>query len=320
MPIIYLYAEVLANIRQANLYASLETDKNEHTTIDIASDKKTITVSHDGETASIYLPTEIGGTAEVNIPVDRAKDLSVRLELADIMNMPSVKDTVGNEGPWSANDLSPNTQLQCRICTAELLTNETPLGFRDLPSEHWAEMMDFWHCHRPHDGEPSQETDAAEAAGSKGYGSASKLKAAPGVAFIDTVSFLFSEQDCRNIQVGSTLFRQHCVSSSAKTASRDLRAQLFPLGKKKVTSSIPETVPCSGRRYNCPKLNAWLTATDGAPSVSADGYSTFRASTSLELSLRFFPSAGFRRINGGIFRLTNTRNPIRTSTAPAVKL
>lgn len=222
MPIIYLYVEVLANIRQANLHASLETHKNEHTKIDIASDKKTITVTHDGETASIYLPTEIGGTAEVNIPVDRGKEMSVRLELADIMNMPSVEDTYGNEAPWSANDLSPNTQLRCRACETGLLTNEIPLEFKDLPSEHWAEMMDMWHCHRP-------EKDAEAAADYKGYGASTRVKAAPGIAFVDTASFLFAEQSCKNIQVGST------VSFSV----------VFPFcnGKKSASKIFPDEKP-----------------------------------------------------------------------------
>lgn len=206
MPPIYLYAEVLANIRQANLYASLETQKNEYTHIDVASDKKTITVSHDGETARIYLPTEIGGTAAVSIPDDRCKEMSLRLELADIENMPSVENTLGNEGPWLAKHLSPNTQLRCRVCHAELLTNEIPLVFKDLPSEHWAEMMDIWHCHRPQEIDPIHRDCAEKAADSKGYGASTRLKAAPGIAFVDIASFLFAEQSCRNVQVRTYYF------------------------------------------------------------------------------------------------------------------
>ena len=198
---IYLYAEVLANIRQANLYASLETRKNEHTKIDVASDKKTITVSHNGETASIYLPTEISGNAEINIPIDRGKEVSVRLELADIMTMPSLEDAIGGEGPWSARDLSPNTRLRCRACQSGVLVSEMPMAFKDLPSDHWAEMMDFWHCHRPHHAEPNQAKDTEEAAQAKGYGNSSKLKATRGVAFVDTASFLLAEQSCRNMEV-----------------------------------------------------------------------------------------------------------------------
>ncbi|ERF71020.1 hypothetical protein EPUS_03300 [Endocarpon pusillum Z07020] len=233
MPMIYLYVEVLANIRQANLYASLETHKNEHTKIDIASDKKTITVSHDGESASIYLPTEIGGTAEVSIPVDRGKEMSVRLELADIMNMPCVGNTTGDEAPWAANDLSPNTQLRCRDCKTEILTNELPLQFKALPSEHWAEMMDIWHCHRPQDIEPSQGEDARQAADSKGYGASTKLKAAAGIAFVDTASFLFAEQSCKDVQTHNS--ELHCATCKALLGAIDVSAEGWRLYKSSLS-------------------------------------------------------------------------------------
>lgn len=256
MSMIYLYVEVLANIRQANFYASLETYKNEHTKIDIASDKKTITVSHDGETASIYLPTEIGGTAEVNIPVDRSKEMSVRLELADIMNMPSVENAPGDEAPWSANDLGLNTQLRCRECKTEILTNELPLQFKDLPSEHWAEMMDIWHCHKPQAVEPDKGEDAGKAADFKGYGASTKLKAAAGIAFVDAAFFLFAEQSCKDVQVLSTILSNvvPCTLHSRKwcLASTPCPSHLPLMGNKKETFPRPVTVSCLGHRYNCP--------------------------------------------------------------------
>lgn len=216
MATIYLYAEVLANIRQANFYASLKTHKNEHTNINIASDRKTITVSHDGETASIYLPTDIGGTAKVNIPVDRGKEMSIRLELADIMTMPPVQDALSSEGPWSAKDLGLNSQLRCRACHTQLLNNEVPMEFKDLPSDHWAEMMDFWHCHKPHNAKQDQVQHADEAAKAKGYGSSNRLEATPGVAFVDTASILLAEQSCRNIEVRSIIplpYTAHILNS-----------------------------------------------------------------------------------------------------------
>lgn len=203
---IYLYAEVLANIRQANFYASLQTQKNEHTRIDIASDKKTVTVSHDGEIASIYLPTEISGTAQVDIPIDRGKEMAARLELANIMDMPAQVETAfGSEGPWSAKDLSPTTRIRCRNCNVDLLRLETLLDIKDLPSENWAEMMDLWHCHKPQDAHTEDGEDLAQAANSKGYGSHTKLKASPGTALVDTASFLLAESSWTNIQVGQVL-------------------------------------------------------------------------------------------------------------------
>lgn len=283
MPTIYLYAEVLANIRQANLYASLQTHKNEHTRIDIASDKKTVTVSHDGQTACIYLPTEIRGTAEVNIPIERGKEMSVRLELADITTMPSAKDAVGNEGPWLATDLSSEADIRCRLCTTEVRQKGMPLDFKDLPSQHWAEMMDFWHCHRPHDATVGSDEDAKLAADYKGYGSSTKLKAAPGIAFVDTMSFLLDATSCRNIQVGnlfllSAAWLVTCITKIIVYNPMDF----VDLGNKKGTSSNPETVLCSGRRYTCPKSNIWLISRLAASSARADGYSCHSESPSLE--------------------------------------
>jgi ubiquitin-protein ligase E3 D len=277
MPMIYLYAEVLANIRQANFYASLETHKNEHTTITIASDKKTITVSHDGETASVYLPTEIGGSAEVNIPIDRGKEISVRLELADIMTLPSVQDVISSEGPWSAKDLSPTSQIQCRACHTQLLTNEVPMGFKDLPSDHWAEMMDLWHCHKPHDAEQNHSKDVEKAAKAKGYSSSNRLKATRGVVFVDAASFLIAEQSCRDIEVGSVVLRvkalQRLVSMKyhvpkfayhiVACRSGQEEGDLFHTG-----NGIMFRPP-----IHLPKINIWLSLEADASSVFADGCS-----------------------------------------------
>src|SRR5579871_3559396 len=80
---INLYAEVLQNIKQITLYASLTTTKNESTKIDVSSDRRHITVTHEEQSAKLLLPLEIAGTAEVTLPLERAKDVSVRLELSD---------------------------------------------------------------------------------------------------------------------------------------------------------------------------------------------------------------------------------------------
>ena len=219
MTAIYLYAEVLANIQQANLYASLSTNKNEDTKIDISSDRKTVTVRHDGETASIYLPTAISGDAQVTVPINRGKEIALRLQLAELTTLPLRETNVGDDGPWSAKSLTPNARIRCRVCHTELLTNEVPLVYKDLPSDHWAEMMDLWHCHRPHDLDHGDErgsddaNDAFKAAATKGYGASSRLKASVGVALVSPFSILLAEQSCRNVQVSRIVFRLSLIAS-----------------------------------------------------------------------------------------------------------
>ncbi len=187
------------------------------------------------------------------------KEISVRLELADIKTMPSVQGEPSNEGPWSAKDLCASSQLRCRACHTQLLTNEVPLEFKDLPSEHWAEMMDFWHCHRPHDANQNQ-AHAEQAAEAKGYGSSSRLKAAPGVAFVDTTSIFLAEQNC--IKISVRIIIPFCWTLSSPTPEYNDALPFKNLytpklvtipGKKKETFAAPETVSCSGRRYTCPK-------------------------------------------------------------------
>ena len=197
---IYLYAEILANIRQVSLYASLHTDKNEETTINVSSDRRIVTVSNGDDRASIFLPTGIGGDAQVNIPTEKKKEISIRLEIEDVAGLPSADELrCRNEYPWLASDLHTETQLRCKSCGKEIIKPSDIVMWKDLPSEGWAEMMDLWHCHKPQEEHTSSDTpDAAE---KKGYASNNRVTAARHTGLVDICSFLFDRQDCNNVQV-----------------------------------------------------------------------------------------------------------------------
>lgn len=61
---------------------------------------------------------------------------------------------------WSAADLLQKTpknasrvnlfSFHCARCGARLIDSESA-RFSDMPSEFWHELMDFWHCHKPHE-------------------------------------------------------------------------------------------------------------------------------------------------------------------------
>lgn len=61
---------------------------------------------------------------------------------------------------WSVSDLVAKTprdsknvnifQFCCSNCHAVIIDSKS-LKFIDMPSEFWQEMMDFWHCHKPHE-------------------------------------------------------------------------------------------------------------------------------------------------------------------------
>jgi len=213
-PKICLYAEALTHIRQLTLHASLQTEKNEHTKILISSDKKIIAAVHDGETSSIYLPTQISGTINATFPKDKRTEFSVRLQIDD--QFPASGEAVGGDAievPWSAGDLSRDTAIACKKCGAEIVAPGKVGVWKDLPSDHWAELMDLWFCHKPHDGhehgngheQTKADENVAEAAEAKGFSATSKVAdASPGTGLVDVVAFLLHRDDCANAQVRLT--------------------------------------------------------------------------------------------------------------------
>lgn len=59
---------------------------------------------------------------------------------------------------WLVRDLKNKTaqragknqfEFECALCRTPLVSGDTHVFF-DLPSELWLEMMEFWHCHKPH--------------------------------------------------------------------------------------------------------------------------------------------------------------------------
>ncbi|KAM0251244.1 hypothetical protein ACHAP5_001842 [Fusarium lateritium] len=61
-------------------------------------------------------------------------------------------------------------------------------------------MMEFWHCHKPHD----HEHQDPESLASKGYGANHAISAQQGTGFVDLTSFLFSESDCQGLKYSSS--------------------------------------------------------------------------------------------------------------------
>lgn len=210
-PKILLYAETLTHIRQLTLHASLQTAKNEHTKILLSSDKKIITALHDGESSSIYLPTQISGTAHVTFPVEKKTEISTRLQIDDVAHLSSAKEESGGvEVPWSAVSLQENSSFCCSQCGADVLLPMTPVAWKDLPSENWAELMDFWFCHKPQSQQPAHDQHAAEA---KGFSAKSKAVASSGIGLVDPVSFFLFRGDCVNVEVS----RDHPANYSNET-------------------------------------------------------------------------------------------------------
>jgi hypothetical protein len=243
MPL-HIYAEHLINIRTLTIQSTLPSPSNENTACTLSADGNILKLTHQGETASITLPVAVPAHAStsITIPTIPTKDLSfrVRLEYDDTLQDRQSSETII---PWTAASLSHTVELRCKNCRAVILPQGKIQTWKDLPSEGWAEMMEFWHCHKPN--EPhnhEQQTDK------KGYSAESKLAITPSVGLVNATSFILAAADCDNIKVGelfSLPFEHLGVHSGTEKNRRFSAARLLYMED-------------SG--YCCPKANLFFAA------------------------------------------------------------
>ncbi len=103
--------------------------------------------------------------------------------------------TRGESTPWSASSMGPTTSISCKECDTTLLACNTIQQWKDLPSEGWEEMMDFWHCHRPHAGTSSHYSSLKSG----------RFQAKPGICLISMTQFIFSSKDISFDTVSTTI-------------------------------------------------------------------------------------------------------------------
>lgn len=201
-----LYAELLANIRQISLAASLSSPCDASTRVTLSADSRTVELRHGSSNYHLTLPAKaaLGGTL---LPVqDKQKGttaLSWRLPL-DVSSLSSSHQANDDRMSWSATDLDPGSEVSCRRCGTAVVPAGSVEAWKDLPSENWAEMMEFWHCHKPEhrhndDGEAGKADEESLAA--RGYGASSAISAQEGVGFVDLTTLLFAETNCQNVTV-----------------------------------------------------------------------------------------------------------------------
>jgi hypothetical protein len=144
------------------------------------------------------VPAGLANT-ELKISQVGSKDISFRIPLgtAQTEENPVLEDDA-DLSPWSARTLTPEVQISCSNCQTTIVERGRVKVWKDLPSENWAEMMDFWHCHRPH----VPQSHDAQGALKKGYAADSKLALLPGVGMVDHGHFVLHPGDCVGVEVG----------------------------------------------------------------------------------------------------------------------
>jgi ubiquitin-protein ligase E3 D len=156
-----------------------------------------LTVQYEDESATINYPIGVSGTAKLEFPVEKQKVISLRLEIRDEDDKPShgLGMDVGNDSPWPASSLSSQTRIACGFCFGTI-AEPSDRSWKDLPREHWAELMDLWHCHKPHTENPKESTVV-----DKGYSAHNRPHLRKGLAFVDTCHVFLPSEELSNTQV-----------------------------------------------------------------------------------------------------------------------
>ncbi|KAJ4372165.1 hypothetical protein N0V83_003938 [Neocucurbitaria cava] len=182
--VITLYAELLLNIRTVTLFASLRTNYSHETKAKLSADGSYITISHEGQSATIRLPINVkgDGDAALSLPSQpSSKELTLRLQMeeregSDLLGTLQGEGRQANVVPWDGGWLGQirDLDITCKNCGAVIVPRGKIRQWRDLPNENWAEMMDFWHCHKP-DEHHLHDRAHEEATTQKGYAAVARL-------------------------------------------------------------------------------------------------------------------------------------------------
>ena len=207
---INLYAEFLLHIRHATIYASLHSAPLDEAKAYIYSDRKSVTITYNGDNATITYPSGISGKATVDFPIANRQTISLRLEIVED-DKPShgLHMAVANDGPWPASSLTSETQVACRLCNA-IVIEHGPRVWKDLPRSDWAELMDFWHCHKPLTTPDLQNT------ANKGYAAMNKPRVRHGIGLVDNCYLLVSKFECQGLKVRQSHLDGQEEGSTAK--------------------------------------------------------------------------------------------------------
>ncbi|KAF8472049.1 ubiquitin-conjugating enzyme E2-binding protein [Kalaharituber pfeilii] len=202
-----LYAELLWNIRQVSIFVDLPTPANSTTHLEFAPDGASISLHHESNSSEhqtwdicLCLPEKVNLLPNIPPPsiAPGKKDWSKAYPLRPSNIGATYKDNY-NYVPWTALDLnSRKPEFCCASCQAEIVKPELVKKWQDLPSYNWAEMMDFWHCHKPHEQGDTEKDRAAKKRHAATHSGAAELggfSAQQGVGLVDLTFFLLNSKD-----------------------------------------------------------------------------------------------------------------------------
>jgi ubiquitin-protein ligase E3 D len=242
-----IYAELLSNIRQISIIAALEVPSDSSTKAELSKDGYQFLLHHDGNVHTLNLPGSALPDSRLQTLALGSMELSWRLPLAGEPRIPSAESS---DAPWPAKDLKESSEFRCRSCGEVVVGKGAVRVWKDLPSENWAEMMDFWHCHKPSVHEPNGSTDSGDDPHDKdhgvdrGYGANTKFAAQPMTGFVDLTTLLLAKPDCHGIEVRILSLRPYPILSRQKVLHMRWVLRRRP--------SLAAAIQWRGHRYRYP--------------------------------------------------------------------
>lgn len=245
------HAELLPLIRSVTICITLPTPSTPTTHLTLTSPTELL-LTHNGTSTPLPLPGAVAvrvaaATLRASIPTGE-KTLSYRLPVAAPATAaapPTSTEPAENYVPWSAPVLAQagkSVSLMCKACACVLVDGASVKNWKDLPSGNWAEMMEFWHCHKPGPEKKKQQqtngvhtNGAPHTNGHANGGHTAAAAAAPtataaaangegarygmlqggfgaeaGTVLVDLTYFLVAQTDCVGVQVVEVISHSVC--------------------------------------------------------------------------------------------------------------
>ncbi|CAN8098618.1 unnamed protein product [Discula destructiva] len=263
-----IYAEYLPKLQRISILVNLSTPSDGKTKVFIGKDALTLCVFHEAVTTQMALPVpaamqdeHLALGPENRNPINPGHtSLSWRIQPAQaVIRAAQAVASNGQEAlctPWSAADLVCSVDVACRRCHTVIICKDQIKEWKDLPSENWTEMMEFWHCHKPaakdeniaigdNTNSHGDNKTSNDQLASRGYGASSTISAQRGVGFVDLTKFLFHGEDLRGLLMATlpgekddhktpnrkSMMVTSCLKCSTQIGHFDFRKNGFSLFK-----------------------------------------------------------------------------------------
>ena len=220
----WLYAELFVYVRIVTVHASLSAPESvQDAVVNIAADGRSISLLHQDERISIDLPTRVrpqNSSTSLKLSLKKGNQFTLRLNVEDELTKGASDSTNDsdslmsvrseNPAPWTSRSMTNyGCQISCAQCGSNIQSTGKVRVWLDLPNENWADLMEFWHCHKPAENQEAgwvSKNIRKQSNDGKGYFAANGLRASRGKGFIGTSYFLLHEDDCNGAKVREPTF------------------------------------------------------------------------------------------------------------------